>query len=352
LIIAVFGCQGLTDPDVLHQQQLSFVWLSGYDNLDIHLVNADGTGLINLTDHPEWDAEHSWSPDGSRIAFFSWRDSVGLFVMNADGTGPRHFVMGVGPPVWSPTGQHLAFATRDIYRFSIDDWQIEPVTNVESTSFYYHCESPAWSPDGQSIAFVYVDNPFYRAPAAAEPAAGLRTDSMPPGTIDVYVIRADGSDLRRLTESPEDPEWQPQWSPDGRHLAFATVRGIRLLAVNGSEDMLLETGGRPDNLAWSPDGTGLLFTMGRDEASDIYTIRSEGGGLRRLTGAPWRDFAPSWSPDGRWIAFLSDRQNEYALWVMNADGSAASMVQRLRDPGGRTRDIDMVLSYGEVRWRP
>jgi Tol biopolymer transport system component len=53
---------------------------------DIYLMNADGTGIVNLTNNPAVDGEPAWSPDGRRIAFVSGRDGGGLFVMNADGS--------------------------------------------------------------------------------------------------------------------------------------------------------------------------------------------------------------------------------------------------------------------------
>lgn len=69
---------------------------------EIYRVNADGTNLINLTNHPAWDSAPAWSPDGAQIAFTSSRDGGGIYVMNADGTGVFKLtsIGSITSPVW------------------------------------------------------------------------------------------------------------------------------------------------------------------------------------------------------------------------------------------------------------
>jgi TolB protein len=74
-------------------------------------------------------------------------------------------------------------------------------------------------------------------------------------------------------------------------------------------------------LAWSPDGRKLAFTSDRDGNAEVYTINSDGSGLRRLTNNPEYDGDAVWSPDGRQLVLVSNRDGGYGVYIVNADGS-------------------------------
>jgi TolB protein len=203
--------------------------------------------------------------------------------------------------------------------------------------------APAWSPDGSRIAFV----------------SGRSGDE------EVYVARADGSGVTRLTKLP-GPDLSPAWSSDGRRLAWSRNAEIWTMSASGAGKRRLVGRSKPwhehhsptwhgarivysstrvsafdtelfqvpakrltftkgsdgtlgdDSMPdFSPDGRTIAFTSNRDRQGEIYVMRA-GGGLQRLTRRPGDDWAPDFSPDGRRIAFT---QLPGTIWVMNADGS-------------------------------
>src|SRR5207249_6384712 len=92
---------------------IAFSGDDGNGNGEISIMNADGTGLTQLTHSPFNGGNPNWSPDGQHIAFHSTRDGVGqIFVMNVDGTGLiqlTHNAFNNFAPAWSPNGQQIAF---------------------------------------------------------------------------------------------------------------------------------------------------------------------------------------------------------------------------------------------------
>ncbi len=205
----------------------------------------------------------AWSPDGRRIAFVSARTgNRDVFIMDADGSNLFNLTAGL-------TG-------------GADDFQ------------------PAWSPDGAVIAFV-------------SEAGGAAPD--------IYVVNADGADLRRLT-SPPAADDSPAWSPAGDRLAFSSARDgdralyeveVACLALAEGCDryvrrLTAESAGSP---AWSPDGRRIAFRAGGD--GDIYVLDADGGAVYRVTDHPAADDWPAWSPDGRWLMFQSERGGNWDL---------------------------------------
>jgi len=253
---------------------------------------ADGSAITNLTSNPADDITPAWSPDGARIAFASDRSgtpggTLDLYVMNADGSGVTqltHNTPGVqySSPAWSPDGTQIAFMHLDGTAGEI--W----VMDAEGSNQHVLVAEPrgdvhpAWSPDGTEIAFL---------------GYGGRIASVHP----------DGSGLRFLTDGPQDtdPAWSPDGAliafvrigPSGGGVAPSDVF---LVGTDGSTPTPLTDDGLSSLPAWSPDGTWIAFTRyeqgARDDIGDVYLMSASGTGVTQLTNGPADDEWPSWRP--------------------------------------------------------
>ncbi|MCS7221217.1 MAG: DPP IV N-terminal domain-containing protein [Anaerolineae bacterium] len=158
------------------------------------------------------------------------------------------------------------------------------------------------------------------------------------GNWDIYTIRTDGSDLRRVTIDPSE-ERDPAWSPDGTALAYTARRGrqwdiyVRDLST-GQERQL--TADRPyDGLpAWSPDGQWIAYESMAAGDLDVWLIPSEGGEAVNLTqDSPAGDFGPAWAPVGPyrgWLAFTSWRFGDKDVFLINP--TSGELRQITHDP--------------------
>ena len=288
---------------------------------DICVMNADGSDRKKLIAEEGGDSAPTWSPDGSKIAFSSYRDGKGdIYVMNADGSDVKKITddeFGEVGPTWSPDGSRIAFSSRRdhrsyIYVINADGSNLTRIT--ESRGEYSGGDSePAWSPDGTRIAFT----------------------SWRDHQSDIYVIDADGSNLTRFTESRDEYRGNdrgPTWSPDGTRIAFArnwdtgsdkSYSGIFVVKPDGTErTQLYGVEGSVRSPSWSPDSKTLAFSSDIRRnfrySHEIYTVNIDGfkSGLKRLTYRRGDDSTPVWSPDGTKLAFLSSLQGNPELYVM------------------------------------
>jgi Tol biopolymer transport system component/streptogramin lyase len=247
---------------------------------DIYTIRPDGMGRTKLTDNKRWDQDSSWSPDGTRIAFTTFRPALegnppAIYLIDADGTNPQLLVENGFGPSWSSNGQQIAFSrdidgNADVHVISTDGSGLVRLTDDSARDV-----SPTWSPDAAQIAFV--------------------RDSNGSGFGPLYAMNADGTDVRELLTDPMTGD--PRWSPDGDRIVFEAPRGN------------------------DPDGP-----------TDIFLINTDGTGLTRLTDDEARDLSPSWSPDGSKIAFSSDRDGVRQIYVMDVDGSHLTRVTVGPDP--------------------
>lgn len=266
----------------------------------IWVANPDGSEQHQLTSSGETDyfnAWPAWSRDGHKIAFHS-EISRGISTMNADGSDVR-----------------IVTDNRGV---------IDVVDN-----------EPTWGPDGR-IGFVRTWSD-----------AGV-------GHHDVFVVNADGSDLRQVTRTSL-VESELEWSPDGRYFTFAGFRrgapgALYLIRADGSRLRRLTTpkGGSDTEPAWSPDSGRIVFTrISRPRGRycfRVLVIRRDGSGLRVVRNdCPLPSSQPAWSPDGRKIVYLG-------FWPRKPTGRNQLLTTT---PDGKSTSPFRTRIYGDdPDWQP
>jgi TolB protein len=222
-------------------------------DFDIYVENAAGTALVDLSDNDVMDQDPELSPNGREIAFASDRDadrSVGVlerafevYVMNEDGSDVRRLTNNPawdGAPAWSPNGRTIVWQScRQGGKCSIRVMNADGSGKRDLTDNDHWNGNPIWSPDGRRIVFF----------SDRERDQGLPVLER---GLDLYVMNADGSDVRRLTTSGINVA--PDWSPNGRQIVFRGGDGneIHIMNADGTDQRLLrDMTGHP---IWSPNG--------------------------------------------------------------------------------------------------
>src|SRR5881296_3092600 len=282
-------------------------------DFDIYVMNADGSGVANLTNNTVPEFDPVWSPNGKQLTFGRiGGDGAAVVVINADGSGERVLADNGFPGAWSPDGRQIAFSRNgDVYVMNVDGSGVTQLTHDGTAS------PTAWSPNGKQIAFT----------------------SFRSGNSDIYVMNTDGSGVIQLTDDPAtDFGDRAGWSPDGRRFVFSSTRDggdIDIFVMNadgtGVTQLTHNDFIADDDPVWSPDGKQIAFHSTRDGGDeDVFVMNADGTGVIPLTTNDGiADAVPSWraSPSGvalrGRIAFNSDRDGgaDQEIFIMNADGT-------------------------------
>ncbi len=296
----------------------------------VFVVRAAGGHAKPLTGADETALGPAWSPDGRRLAFVSGLD---LVVATANGRELSRFTSPGGyypdSAAWSRQGRLAATAVGGNETHGsvvvISGGRELVVARVRSGTADSG-RGPAWSPDGRQLVYCI------QGPRTAE-QGGVRAS----GDLDLAVRTADGH-VEQLTKGAGN-ESGPDWSPDGRSIAYLTDEALETVPAAGGHSRRLVELANGWGASWSPDGRLIAFTGSRpgQPRTHLFVVRPDGTGVRQLTGEvePGR---PVWSPDGKLIAFAT---YDGSLRVMHADGSGERVVVALA--GG---EID------RVAWSP
>jgi Tol biopolymer transport system component len=265
----------------------------------IFLINADGTGLTQLTYPPKAtsDNDPAWSPDGERIAFArngSYPGTGEVYVINSDGTGLEQLTTELYTSLaWSPDGRFLAMASYTVISTTLHLMDLETrsirllYTPIEGETLE-RLDQLSWSNDGESLVFIaYRDD----------------NSATPPFYMGIFRLDVDTGDVD-LIHRCEGFCYGASVSPDGEHIAYIEsgsrfTDSIWLVDFDGQNVRQTTTGEFMDNHpAWSPDGKQIIFTR-FDESPlgfTLYVLDLVSGEVRRLDGLAGYDSEPAWQP--------------------------------------------------------
>ncbi len=329
-------------------------------NDDIWMISWDGKGNVQLTNSPEDESSPKWSPDGKYLSFLSSRKSGNededendkdinqLWLLDRRG-GEGKKITDVKGEIedyeWSPDGKNVLLVMKDQdfsdtakskirvpyvmdrYHFKEDyigyldrraihfyllDIESQDIDTL--TSGRYDEISPAWSPDGKQIAFA--------SNRTAEPDKNENTD--------IYVMDAKpGASMKQLTTWAGHDD-QPQWSPDGRNIAYLqsssnenfTMYGEDILAViikdGGTPKLLSKPVDRPvSNLRWNKDGSSIAVLMEDDRQSNVVLFNANTGNMTKICTGD-RMFAElQLNPaNGNWAALMGEPQLPFEVFAL------------------------------------
>lgn len=251
------------------------------------------------------DMDPLWSPDGKQIVFVCYRREWAHFDWDAPYYGPYT----------GPEGYNLM----EICTVDPDGKNRRQLTDNRVQDF-----DPSWSPDGSQIVFVS--------------SRGASSGS------NIFIMDSDGSNLTQLTQH-EAGYNLPRWSPDGRYIAYIQDLGgdLYVMRADGSQLSRLTEIGGVLSFNWSPAGESIVLEGGHAPGG-IYVVNIETRLVTCLTDNQVNDStAPVWAPDGRHVLFKSDRE----LYIADTQMHEMTAVSTNKDVfwGGEWSPDGQFVSY-------
>jgi Tol biopolymer transport system component len=262
-------------------------------NWDIYTMDADGSNQTRITNNAVPDRDPAWSPDGKRIAFTSYPDTLTncpclseIYVMNADGTGQTRLTNHQSgypylEPTWTPDGKQITFAQRFCDPHLEQCYGGLLTMNADGSGVQFLGSGtgvPAWAPDGTRLAFELEDDFNFGA---------------------IYTEKPDATDRRwfccgsygNTYPAPHGPDW----SPDQQAIVLQTGDGrIARQNFDGTGFAYLTSSCCDAFPDWSPDEAKIAFASNRDGNAEIYVMNTDGTDVTRITANSAFDAYPDW----------------------------------------------------------
>jgi Tol biopolymer transport system component/serine/threonine protein kinase len=319
-----------------------------------------------------------WTPDGKWLIFSERDPGQGMVISAVSAeTGERRRLTGFGArdggsalewagdvyPSVSPDGKYLAFSrglsyVRDLYVMPLaSDLRpaAEPVKVTDEN--YAGISGIAWAANGREVVYgagstfalnlwrvstsgkARPDLLSYATREAFLPTVAHKTSRLAYAwriwNVNIWRLDIGTGERTPLIRSTYDSRL-PQYSPDGRKIAFQSNRSgnleVWVCDADGSNCLQLTNIGKPlqtGSPRWSPDGRWIAFDTRLTGKCEVYVIAADGGTQRQLPNTDgFGNGVPSWSPDGRWIYFVSGRSGRQEIWRMPATGGEAVQITR------------------------
>ena len=289
----------------------------------IRQLTLDNLTVRSLSSPPipstgDWDAQYS--PDGASIAFIrNTKDVEDIYVMRASGGPPRRVTFDnrlLSGITWMPDSKEIIFSSNrggaswGLWRVAVDGGTAPERLSIGSERAYM----PTVSLRGNRLAYAsgsWNEN-IWRVPIGPD--------------------QRGGKPEKFITSSMS--EEGPQYSPDGKRIAFQSTRSgsfeIWRADADGSNLVQLTSFGGPltGTPRWSPDGSRISFDTRPGPHPNIHIISAEGGPPRRFVNETSDDGVASWSHDGRWLYFASNRSGTWQVWKRTVDGGEPVQVTK------------------------
>ena len=305
------------------------IFLSDRDGKsNVYVMNDDGGNVRQITHTPFRKGDLAWSPDGRQLLYAPDLNSedhrrqqqIDIFLINADGTGERNLTQHSaldGGASWSPDGKLFAFTSSrnggwELYRMEIATREVRQLTRLGFAA------DPDWSPDGKYIAFEHAG----------------------PEGRHIYTMNADGRNIRPLLRRPRKGRFGTsimvssfaKWSPDGEYILYSEAEyapnqllatSILIVKVRTRYLKVLDTpkGWKINKVCWADDGDAVLFggvPKGLGNIYKIYKYRLSTGQITNLTPHPSDNWGMDWTPHNSLSVSASEKIT--TLWgTLKAD---------------------------------
>ena len=255
-------------------------------NLEIYVMDGDGSNQRRVTVNPARDESPAWSPDGKKIAFVSNRNNVNkdhmqIWVIDADGKNPMRLTDGLVDwgPDWSPDGTKIVYDALPA-GITVIDADGKNKRRLENQGGAH----PSWSPDGKRIVYTFGQ---------------------------IYVMDADGRNSEQLTHDVGFKR-MPRWSHDGTRIAYLANHRIWVMDSNGKNERRLTNVNSDEHPTWSPDSESIAFHSFQ-RGVGIYVVDVTTGAVDTLLRDPgFGNYDPDWLYPGG--LSVSPEGNRITMW--------------------------------------